>query len=318
MLGSQSKRLEKRREDALSSITGDRVNVELMAQRSRPSDDPLDIELLQKVIDNIASIEAAAKKASSQTELDDLIADGELQGIARAYFCPLAELRDEGNRAIDNMELWGIPAASITKLRENFARAVDHSPASPYTSRAALHAIFIELDEWSDYIDEYEETMRRYTRWLFGSSAALLLIAGTCFYLAHLFPMATWLGLIAAGAAGSSVSVMAKMPSLDVSLSGELNAYGRRIWSRLSTGTIGSLIGVALLGWGVLPLTIKDMGFPDALAACTAYGVAPCPVTKMFLVLGIAMLLGVSERTLTSFEQRLLGDGSNQGTPRLR
>ena len=34
MLGSQKKKLEKKREDALSSITGDRVNIELMAQRA--------------------------------------------------------------------------------------------------------------------------------------------------------------------------------------------------------------------------------------------------------------------------------------------
>jgi hypothetical protein len=318
MLGSQNKKLEKKREDALSSITRDRVNIELMGQRARPADDPLDRDLFQTVLSNIAAIETAARNASSVTELNDLIEDGESQGIASAYFCPVGEIRDEGNRAIDNMELWGIPAPSIRKLRENFAKSVELSPVSPYVARAALHAIFIEVDEWTDYIDEYEESMRRYTWWLFGPTAALLLIAGSGFYLAHLFPFAMWFGLIAAGAAGSSVSVMAKMPSLDVSLSGELNAYSRRIKSRIAAGTIGSLIGVALLGWGVLPLTIKDLGFADALVACTAYGIAPCPITKMLLVLGIAMLLGVSERTLTSFEQRLLGDSSNQQTPSLR
>ena len=318
MLGSQKKKLEKKREDALSSITGDRVNIELMAQRARPADDPIDRDLLQTVLNNIAAIETAARNASSITELDDLIADGESQGIASAYFCPVGEIRDEGSRAIDNMELWGIPAPSIRKLRESCAGGADQSPLSSYVARAALHAIFIELDEWTDYIDEYEGTMRRYTRWMFGATAALLVIAGLCFYLAHMFPFAMWFGLIAAGVAGSSVSVMAKMPSLDVSLSGELNAYGRRIRSRIATGTIGSLIGVGLLGWGVLPLTIKDSGFADALSACTSYGLAPCPITKMLLVLGVAMLLGVSERTLTSFEQRLLGEGSNQQTPRLR
>jgi hypothetical protein len=318
MLGSQNKKLRKKREDALSSITGDRVNIELMAQRARPADDPLDRDLLQTVLNNIAAIETGARNADSVTELDDLIADGESQGIASAYFCPVGEIRDEGNRALDNMELWGIPTPSIRKLRENFAKSVELSPVSPYAARAALHAIFIEVDEWTDYIDEYEGTMRGYTRWLFGSTAALLLIAGFCFYLAHLFPFAMWFGLIAAGAAGRSVSVMAKMPSLDVSLSGELNAYGRRIRSRIAAGTIGSLIGVALLGWGLLPLTIKDLGFADALAACTAYGIAPCPITKMLLVLGIAILLGVSERTLTTFEQRLLGDGSNQEPPHPR
>lgn len=306
----------KKRADALSSITGDKVNIELMAQRARPADDLLDSDLLQTVFNKLVALETAVRNASSVTELDDLIEDGDAQGIASAYFCPMGEIRDEGNRAIDNMELWGIPAPSIKKLRESFAKSVELAPLSPYAARAALHAIFIEVDEWTDYIDEYEEAMRRYTRWLFGSTATLLLIAGSCFYLAHLFPLAMWFGLIAAGAAGSSVSVMAKMPSLDVSLSGELSAYGRRVGSRIAAGTIGSLIGVALLEWGVLPLTIKDVGFADALTACTAYGIAPCPITKMLLVLGIAMLLGVSERTLTSFEQRVLG--SDQQTPHRR
>jgi hypothetical protein len=315
MAGSQNKTLDKKREEALSSITGDRVNIELMAQRARTTDDPLDRDLLQTVLNSIAAIETAARSASSVSELEDLIEDGESQRIASAYFCPVGEIRDEGNRAVDNLELWGIPTPSIRKLRENFAKSVEPS-SSPSAIRAALHAIFIEVDEWRDYIDEYEETMQRHTRRLFISTATLLLIAGSCFYFAHLFPFAMWFGLIAAGAVGSSVSVMARMPTLDVSLSGELDAYSRRIRSRIATGTIGSLIGVALLGWGVFPLTIKDQGFADALSSCTAYGVAPCPITKMLLVLGVAMLLGVSERTLTSFEQRLLG--SNEQSTRLR
>ena len=127
MLGSQKKKLEKKREDALSSITGDRVNIELMAQRARPADDPIDRDLLQTVLNNIAAIETAARNASSITELDDLIADGESQGIASAYFCPVGEIRDEGSRAIDNMELWGIPAPSIRKLRESFAGGADQN-----------------------------------------------------------------------------------------------------------------------------------------------------------------------------------------------
>jgi hypothetical protein len=170
MLGSQNKKLRKKREDALSSITGDRVNIELMAQRARPADDPLDRDLLQTVLNNIAAIETGARNADSVTELDDLIADGESQGIASAYFCPVGEIRDEGNRALDNMELWGIPTPSIRKLRENFAKSVELSPVSPYAARAALHAIFIEVDEWTDYIDEYEGTMRGYILFLFGTS----------------------------------------------------------------------------------------------------------------------------------------------------
>jgi hypothetical protein len=41
------------------------------------------------------------------------------------------------------------------------------------------------------------------------------------------------------------------MPLLDVALSAELEAYGRRIFSRIAVGVGASLIGCALLGWGL-------------------------------------------------------------------
>ena len=308
-------RLEAKRAEALSSITGDKISLELMAQRWRPADDPVDQELLATVLEQFSQIEQKAKTSTSIRELDDLIADGESQGIATAYFCPANEVQDEGTRAIDNLELWGIPKLSIKKLRQAFTDRLTKSPITPHIGRAALHAILIEVDEWSEYIDEYEGTMRTYTLWMFGAAFVLLIIAGTSFYFAHLFSLLMWLGLIAAGAAGSTASVLAKMPSLDLSLSGELDAYGRRIWSRVAVGTIGSLIGIAFLGWGILPLTIKDQTFADALGACSTLGSAPCPMTKIVIVLGVAMLLGVSERTLTSFEQRVLGSRSSKPIP---
>jgi hypothetical protein len=304
------KKLETRRANALSSITGDRIHVELMAQRWRAADDPIDQELLATVLEQFAQIEQKARTVVSIIELEDFVSDAESQAIASAYFCPANEIQDEGNRAIDNLELWGIPKLSITKLRKTFAERLAKAESVPRAARAALHAIFIEVDEWSDYIEEYEETMRRYTLWMFGVAIALLFIAGVCFYSAHRFPLLMWFGLIAAGAAGSSASVLGKMPSFDLSLSGELDAYGRRIWSRIAVGTIGSLIGTAFLGWGLLPVTIKDQTFADALGACGTPGAMPCPMTKILIVMGVAMLLGSSERTLTSFEQRVFGSRS--------
>jgi hypothetical protein len=100
------KKLEAKRAEALSSITGDRVNLELMAQRWRPADDPIDREFLARVLEQFFQIELHAKTSTSILELDDFIADAELQGIAAAYFCPASEVQDEGTRAIDNLELW--------------------------------------------------------------------------------------------------------------------------------------------------------------------------------------------------------------------
>jgi hypothetical protein len=308
----RKRKLEKKRTEALSSITGDKIRVELMAQRWRTKDDSVDEDLLAKVLGRLTEIESGAKTCCVISELDDLIDDGESQGIASAYFCPADEIEDEGSRAINNLELWGIPKSSIKNLREAFAKRLSKSHDSPEIARAALHAIFIEVDEWEDYIDDYEETMQAFARRLFGTVIALLIIGSVSFYFAHFFPLLLLFGLIAAGGAGSSASVLAKMPSLDVSLSGELEAYRRRIQSRIAAGTIGSLIGTALLGWGVLPLALKGQTFTDALDACGMRGVYPCSITKVLIVFGVAVLLGVSERTLTSFEQHIFGDRTSK------
>jgi len=278
-----------------------------MVQRPRKPDDVLDHALLEKVLGRFAEIEQSAKDATLIDDLRDLIEDGELQGLFAAYFCPTIEIQDEGNRLIDNLEGWGIPKASTKRLRELFAKKLDKATASPQEARSALHAIFAEEDAWGDYIDEYEERMKGYIRWLFWATLALLLLAIVTLYFAARFSPLLLVGLIFAGSAGSSVSVMAKMPALDVSLSGELNAYGRRILSRAVVGAVGSLIGCALLGWGFVPIAIQNQTFTDALAACTTYPPAPGAGIKILIVLGVAMLLGVSERTLTSFEQKVFG-----------
>jgi hypothetical protein len=307
-------RLEKKRTQALSDITGDQIAFELMVQRSRTANDPIDTELLTQIRAQFTKIEAGAKTSNSISELDDFADDAESQNIARAYFCPVDEIQDEGNRSIDNLALWGIPSSSIEKLRKAFKERLSDPSKCPHQARAALHAIFIEVDEWSDYIDEYEGKMQWYSRLMSIASFVLILIAGASCYFAHVFPLFLWLALVSAGAAGSCASVLAKVPPLDLSLSGELSAYERRIWSRIAAGTVGSLIGISLLGWGVIPITLRDQTFADALSSCGTQASAPCSITKMAIVLGVAMLLGVSERTLTSFEQRVLGEHPNKLT----
>jgi hypothetical protein len=306
------KKIEKKRQQALSSISGDKINFELMAQRWRPADDQVDPIFLKGALDRFAQIEQDARTSTSILELEDLIEDAESQGIASSYLCPAGEIRDEGIRAIDNLELWGIPRKSVDKLRKTFLERLESSTNAPQIGRAALHAVFIEVDEWSDYIDEYETTMRHYTFWLFIAAFALLFLGGTSLYFAHSYSLLVWFSLIFSGAAGSSASVLAKVPSLDVSLSGELDAYGRRIWSRIAVGTIGSMIGTAFLVWGIVPLAIKGQTLTEILDACSSIRAAPAPMNEILVLLGVGMLLGFSERTLTSFEQDLFGRRSGK------
>jgi len=300
-------KLEKRRAEALSSITGDRVHVQLMAQRPRKPDDPQNDALLAKVLAQIDDIEEKARNAAHADELDDLKADGVLQGLFAAYFCPVDDIQDEGTLVIDNLEGWGIPKSAVRKLRELFTDRLKNASKNPENARSALHAIFSEQDSWSDYVDGYADSSKSYHWQLGGIAIVLVLLSMTALYCARYFSPLLWLGLFFAGGAGSSIGTVAKLPALDESLSGELDTFERRIFSGTVAGAIASLIGCAFLGWGVFPVAIQNQTFTDALNACAAPSTLPGSAVKILIALGVAMILGFSERTLHSLERRLLG-----------
>jgi hypothetical protein len=92
----------------------------------------------------------------------------------------------------------------------------------------------------------------------------------------------------------------------DVTLSGELNAYGRRILIRIATGVAASIVGYALLGWGILHISIENKSFSEIANACSA-GTTSCTSLTALINVAIAMLFGFSERGLASLETKLLG-----------
>jgi len=299
-------KLEKRRIKTLSDITAERSYIERMAQRPRNAADILDGALFEMLLKRLTELEATAKRATIIDELEDLSDEAEMQGRFSAYLCPVTEIQDEGELVIDLIEGWGIPKAAIKRLRDLLAKKLEKADTNPDAARSALRALFDERDSWSDYADEYEDTMQTYTRWLFGATVILPPLAALAFHFAFRFTPLLFFGLLGAGAAGSCVSVMAKMPALDVSLSGELDAYGRRVLSRIGVGVVASLIGCASLAW--FPISIQNQTFADALNACAT---ASATAIKALILLGVPMLLGFSERTLTSFEQRVFGNSKS-------
>jgi hypothetical protein len=106
---NKKEKLEKHRIDTLSDIVGSRLNVELMAQRPRRADDVLNSQLFETVVKKLMDIEERAKRASNEDDLDDLDDDAESQEHFSSYFCPAAQIEDEGNLTIDLVEGWGIP-----------------------------------------------------------------------------------------------------------------------------------------------------------------------------------------------------------------
>jgi hypothetical protein len=299
-------KVEKRRVRALSVIEGEQLVVEEMAQRPRRDDDPFNNQdLFNKVIHNLEEIHASAKAESSYHRLGDLMDDAEIQGQFRGYFCPAGDIVREGELVTDVLKEWGVPKSIITDLGNGVGADLKKTPAE---GRSALHFLFGERDSWADYTNDYEDTMQTITRWLFGITVLLTAGCALCFHWAPHFRPLLVFGLLSAGIAGSCVSIMRRMPELEVSLSKELEAYGRRILSRIGVGIAASMVGSALLGWGVLPLSFQGQTFTQALSACVAPGSSPFTSVDMLILVGVPMLLGFSELALTSFEKRLFGE----------
>jgi hypothetical protein len=307
------RKLNKERQDVLDNISYERWQFQLMAQRAQAAGEPTDAAFIDTGNERFDELERQAIDAKTIDDFDHLIEKAEEQGTLRAYICPTKEVVDEGTGAIDVMAEWSVPKTIIEGLRNSLGQKLKDSDAA--VARGALRAVFQENNSWATYTNDYEEEMKKHTLHLVGATVALLILASVGFYFRlKLFPVIVVGVLLCAGAAGSCVSVMRKMPLFDVGLSGELDAYGRRIWSRVATGTVASVVGCALLSWGVLPISLQGQTFSDVVGACAAQDAAGCTFTRVLIFLAVAILFGFSERTLTSLEQRVLGGDSEKAS----
>jgi hypothetical protein len=315
--GLHNAALKKCRRDARSAIIGERQFVERMSQRPRSDAEKAeDDKLRDEVLKKIDEIYEAAGKTDDIDELDDLSDDAELQGLFAAYICPPVEIKTEGDLVLEQISGWGIPDALTKKVRdlweETFKnlKTFSQERAEVQKARGVLYALFAERDGWEDYLDYYDDTTNRTMSLLFLAVVVLLVLAVLAFHFAYRFSPLLAIGIAAAGGSGSCASVMTRMPSLEVSLSGKLDAYSRGVLTRVANGIAGTIIGSALLAW--IPLSIQTQSFGDLVSACTVapcttLGGTTCTTTKMLILLGIPTLLGFSERTLPFFEQRLFG-----------
>ena len=302
------RKLETERKKTLSTIRQQRSVFELMVQRAQINGIPAESSLAD-VPKQLSEFERKAGEATTVEELEDLMDDAESQGQLRAYICPPAEVPDEGTLAIDLMGEWGVPADSIVRLREVLGPKLRDEDAG--IARSALRALFEEYDSWSTYIDDHEDSMKRFSYVLAIATFVFSLLADLALH----FPSTAIVGLLFGGTVGGCVSVIGKMPMMAVRPSAALSAYPRRILARVSTGAVAGLIGCALLAWGVLPISIQNQTFADLLNSCGASPSTSCTETRILVLLGVAVLFGFSERALASFEQ-VLGTSRRPGKPR--
>jgi hypothetical protein len=194
------------------------------------------------------------------------------------------------------MESWAVPSSTLESLKkEIIPRLSDLTKL--VAARGALSALIAECDSWSRYIDEYDENMQNLAYWLSALIVATLL--GAIFLISS--GSVVW-GLLLGGTCGAFVSVISKMPTLDVS-GGNAAPYLRGVWRRVCMGLAASVIGSGLLVSGIVTIEIPHGGtLPNIIDTCAG---GTCEIGNVLVLVAIVILFGFSERALTSFEEKV-------------
>jgi hypothetical protein len=292
----EADRLEASRE-SLASVQDMRMNFETSLQRAIAAGSTPLLDTTA-VLAQFAKIEHDIHRAPIE-DLESLEDRAERLERLRAYVLAPNEILLEGKYVLSVLSQWAVPPAVLDKLQSTLLEPLASQDVA--TARAALHTLYRDYDYWSWYVDRFSEFMER-TAWVLLISEAIALIAA----INRLVTGDVILGMVGAGVCGALVSVISKMPAM---LADAENAsYVRRIIMRVGTGVAAASIGTGLLASGILTITLPTGRLADFIEGC---GRGPdlaraCSTGARLLLLGIGMVLGFSERALTSLEDRVL------------
>jgi hypothetical protein len=317
-----------RQSEAGAEIERNRVAYQDMAWRAKSANPNATVDTT--VDGKFKELADKAGKTTDGEALDALVEEAEALAQRRAYLCPDKEISTEARSHLFSLVDWGVSSKKIDSLKEVAAPALDVEMKDVAAGRGGLHVIFEEYDAWDSYIDEYNANTSFWASTFLGIIAVLATLA--------LIMMLgfSWkvLALVLAAIAGATASVIARLPGL--TSYGEWVVNLRAYQARIGTGIVGSLVGIGLLGSGLITIALpKDWKSADTLLeACLAHapspasvaptspapgpsGAAPAPETKarcdsggMLFLIAVTMLLGFSERLLTSLEGRVVGSGT--------
>jgi hypothetical protein len=97
------------------------------------------------------------------------------------------------------------------------------------------------------------------------------------------------------------------MPVSEVTASSASESLSRRTLSRVGTGAVASVAGSGLLAWGLLSVAINGVSFKEMVTACDPSSSGTCSILFARILLAIPIVLGFSERVLTTLDDRLFG-----------
>lgn len=294
---------EAARGETLASVRDCRANFEDAVRRALAAGAKPALEAAM-VIEDFERIEAEVALAP-MSELETLEDKAERLERLRAYVYPPEEIVIEGKSAFSDLSQWGIPSPVLATLQQDVMPLL--SDKNPNLARGALRSLYAAYDYWAWYVDWHAAYMERMAWFLIAFEIAFLAFTIWRFVSGDVI-----LGCIGAGVCGALVSVISKMPPLMADA--ESDAYLRRILMRVGTGIAAAIIGTGFLASGVVTITIptSKVTMTEMLEQCgkdvRAAEAQPgprCGTSALLLLLALGVVLGFSERALTSFEERV-------------
>ena len=235
----------------------------------------------------------------------------------RVYVLPLEEMVLEARSKIAELRHWRVPEADIAELEHLIARDMqptvaktnhpenpEQSNRAPMQARAAMLKILEEYDFWDMYIDWYQKT----------SLKSILVLAGlvTMVSIASAYLLnnsqSLW-GMLFAGVAGAAISIMNRLPP--VAKFGDSFSFLLRSVTRLVTGTMATILGIALLTTGLLNIPLTGERGIQFISKLFAQEITPLTPGEMALLFGLGLALGYSERAFTTFSNNLISKAAS-------
>lgn len=305
-------KLEKERRRALSYARTVRASFGDMISRCMAAGETPDLRIISDFESAMAQCEQRMKEETDVDEFEALEYLAAAHGQLSAYLCPLSEIHDEGAALIDLMQDWGFSDVSLARYKAILDTKCRDPKSHPEAARGALHSIMHEVDACEDYLENFEDDVRRLS-WILLAAVIVSFLAGlVALSFSSRMSILLPFSLFVAGGTGSCVSVLARMPISKVSSSAVSASMERRILIRVGTGMIASVVGCSLLAWGVLPLQINNVSFSNAVSACDSSSAGNCATVYSLILLAVPIMFGFSERILTTLEDKLLGAVSSR------
>jgi hypothetical protein len=258
--------VKRARAKLLDAVREAELTVKDALRKAELSGKPAPADAIAKVQPRLAELHARAAVAPPD-ELASLREEAEDVSRLRAFLLPETSLATEAETALSELEDWGVPDATLKKLRTGDGKY----------DRDRLIQIYEEYDFWNGYIGWYFGVMG----WIYVFCLAVFTAGMVVAY--RTLVDGSWVYLCA-GASGTVLSIMSKRPKL--SAYGETTDFIFRTAARFASGVAATAIGFGLLSLGIVNISPK--GEPSQLA-----------------MIAVAILFGFSERAISSFEDAI-------------